>query len=311
MRIIVLASLTGLIVAVVGCSSPNNAINYESAVSVSSSQPGLVYLEAGGLSIRGIGDTAVNFDLVPNVSVQNDSNVALHLLAKWALTSSALLGNIEQIGSFHPIIDSGTMDIGIVHPGSSVALDSIPIVTFSDSDLRSGQLDYSLQFQVQNGPILYMTTHLNGVPDSLSSVSNPLIVYDYNLSVPFSSRYRGIQYTTAASPTPIGIIDAPDSADWLGDSIFMPSPAYPNPATTFATLEYTLPEALDSLTGDLYITPHHILHTIVNGPLQQPGRYNVSLNVSGLSPGLYRVLWTAYKNNTVFTSHGNIMVPLP
>jgi hypothetical protein len=38
---------------IAGCSSPNgNVLTFESAVSIETTQSGLVYLQAGGLSIR-------------------------------------------------------------------------------------------------------------------------------------------------------------------------------------------------------------------------------------------------------------------
>ena len=305
MRYFVLALLTGLIVVVAGCSSPNTPPTPPAPISLSTSQPGLVDLEPGGVAIRAIGDTAVNFDLVSHVLIRNDSNVALHLLAKWALTGDTTAHQVQALvpnESGPQIIDSGTVDLGIIPPGSSEAIDSIPIVTL-DSILPGSQVDYSIQFQVQNGPVLALDYLTWNAP--ISSYTN------YNLSVPFSSRYRGIIYTTESSPTPIGVIDAPDSTDWVGDSVFMPSPAYPNPATVTTSLGFTIPNSLDSLRGDLYITPHHILKTFINGPIKGTGNHEVSLNLSGISSGLYQVHWTAFKNGAVFTSHGNIMVPLP
>ena len=304
MRYLVLASMLTTAGWLAGCSSPT-AISNTSPISITTSSPGLMHLEAGGLAIRGVGDTAVNFDLVSHVSVKNDSSVALHLVAIWRLRTTAIPLQLIKPSEF-PDIANDTIDLGTVAPGSSIALDSIPIVTFSDSDLHGGQLVYILQFQFQNGPVLPLVED-----DRLFSYTE-----NYSVYIPFNQRYRGVIHTTESSPAPIDTLDGPDDGDWIGDSLFQPSPAYPNPAlgateVSFAIPgSFTNPESLDSVRWDLYVTPHHIVRSV---SLAQPksGTHTISFDLSGLAPGLYRLVWTAYKNGVVATSHGDIMVPLP
>ena len=74
-------------------------------------------------------------------------------------------------------------------------------------------------------------------------------------------------------------------------------------------LGYTIPAPFDSIRGDLYITSRHVIRSFTSGT--KPGTWIVNLQLSGITPGLYRLIWTAYKNGTTTTSHGDIMVPLP
>jgi len=286
MRSLVLASTLVMAAALAGCSSPSEK-SYSANISLSSTSSSFAHLEAGGLAIRAKGDTAVNFDLIPAVSVKNDSNEALHLFAVWELYPLDL--NLLHI------ISRDTIDIGLVAPGAMVPLDSIPIVTFSDSDLYGKKLGISLDVGILN------TGQLESVAETDS--------------VPFSQRYHGFIYTTESSPNPIGIFDAPDDGDWIGDSNLTLSPAYPNPTNGITEGSFTIPgsftnpETLDSVRGDIHITPHHIVRSL---SVIQPksGVHATQFDLSGLSSGLYRLVWTAYKNGVVFTGHGDIMVPL-
>ena len=275
-----------------GCSNSSTTVN-SSSIIVLSRAKGFAHLEAGGLSIRGAGDTAVNFDLVPNLSITNDSNVPLHLFAEWEIST---LENINQIVTPPISLLFDTVDLGIVPANSTIALDSIPIVTLSDS-FANQQLSYTLWLGTKN-------SHFSDYA---------IDVFD---SVPFNSRYRGFVYTTESSPTPLDTLDRPDDGDWQGDSIFMPQPAHPNPALVSTFVGFTgpgsfpaNPETLDSVRGNLYITPHHFV-SMVSDSLLKSGTHTISLNLSGYNPGLYRLIWTAYKGNNIVTSHGDIMVPL-
>jgi hypothetical protein len=306
MRRLVLASTLVITAVLTGCSSPTIQ-NGTSPISITTSSPGLVHLEAGGLAIRSRSDTAINFDLVSHVSVKNDSSAPLHLFAEWKMQSSAGSVPIETIGTTFTPIASDTMDLGVVAPGSSASLDSIPIVTFSNSDLHGGQLDYTLQFQIQGGPVLALDYIAADLPLATAT--------DYNLSVPIDKQYRGFIHTTEASPNPIDTLDGPEDGDWIGDSNLTLSPAYPNPTNGITEGSFTIPgsftnpETLDSVRGDIHITPHHIVRSL---SVIQPksGVHATQFDLSGLSSGLYRLVWTAYKNGVVFTGHGDIMVPL-
>jgi hypothetical protein len=182
---------------------------------------------------------------------------------------------------------SDTIDLGILAAHATLPLDSIPIVTLNDDTA----IDYTLQIRIANGPYLTSATDM----------------FD---SVPFNSRYRGIIYTTEASPTPIGIIDGPDIGDWQSNELFTPTCAYPNPASKVCELGITIPQVLDSIQGEIFVTPHHAVQTFVDGKIVV-GNHEVAIDISSMSPGLYRVLWTAFKNGTETSSHGNIMIPLP
>lgn len=272
-----------------GCSSPSST-QYTSAISIMPTSSSIAHLEAGGLAIRAADDTAVNFDLVPTVRVKNDSSVALHLFAVWEFKGRPALQLIKPNETPSVTSIGDTIDLGIVGPGASVTIDSIPILTFSDSDILNGNLEYILRIETPAGQFLA------GVDQSFDSV-------------PFASRWRGIIYTTEASPTPIAVVDGPDDGDWQATTLIAPSCAYPNPAAKIIELPVKILEACDSVRAQVFVTPHHALETIVDGSLPV-GAHAISADLSKFSPGLYRVIWTAYKSDTVVSNHGDILVPL-
>ncbi len=277
--------------ALAGCSSPSGA-PYTSSIEILPTSSSLVHLEAGGLAIRAAGDTAVNFDLEPTVSVKNTSDTAVHLLAVWELQSTTpkvIMPN-ETPTITDPDLIVIRSDLGIVAPGATVPIDSILIATISDSDLAGGKLQYILSIEL---------------PFPLPSLTRAEGIFD---SVPFTSHWRGIDFTTEASPNPTDIIDSPDDSDWQATSLFTPKPAYPNPAIGATSLPITI-SALDSVSAKIYITPHHLLETVVDRSLPV-GENIVTADLSRFTPGLYRVIWTGYKGDTVVSSHGDIMVPL-
>ena len=243
------------------------------------------HLEAGGLSILAVGDSLVNFDLVPNISVTNDSNIALHLFAIWQIGPMTTNSSTSEISLYD------TVDLGIITPKATIPIDSIPIISLSEKLSAGITIPYNLGIGTLSGPLL-------------ASAGD---VFD---SVHFNSRYRGIIFTTESSPTPLAIYDAPDDGDWQGDSIFSPTATYPNPAILNAEAGFMVTEPLDSLIGEIMVTPHNIKNIFFNNHLNDLGGHEIMLDLSGFSPGLYRVLWTAIKNNTIITSHGDIMVPL-
>gem|GEM_PF-2672884 len=271
-----------------GCSHSTQTNNPAVTLSALAGGP---HLEAGGLAIRSAHDTAVNFDLVPDLSIANDSSIPLHLIAEWELRSTVpLVSNGNVTSSYHEI-SFDTIDLGTINAGATVALDSMPIVTFSDSDLMGGGVVYRLTLLDGNAPVAFASGAID--------------------SIPFHSRYRGYIYTTEASPLPIDTLDKPDDGDWQAAGSFRPSPAYPNPAVGSVQVGYMVPETLDSLRGDLFITPHRILRSILLDRSVKIGQYLAQIDLQGISPGLYRVIWTPYKNGPLGTSHGDIMVPLP
>ena len=256
-----------------------------------SSNSEFAHLEVGGLTILSQGDSLVNFDLIPNISVTNTTDSTLHLFAVWNIdtVSTNRLYTLPQ--------PSDTIDLGMVPSQGTTEVDSIILI--------------SLPMSVANSILYYDLTICDGDP----TLQNPLSVWGYGASAPFDSvpfpnRWRGIIYTTEASPNPIGIIDGPDDSDWQATPIFTPNPAYPNPAITATSLGISFPAQLDSVKCQLFITPHHVLQTIADGTYGI-GTYVFQTNLSALSPGSYRALWSGYKNGAAVSSHGDIMVPLP
>jgi hypothetical protein len=238
----------------------------------------IAHLEAGGLFIGAPNDTLVNFELHFDQTFNNSSGKNQHLFADWSIAEA----------SQNKRVASGTFDFGVVAPGAAYVFDSIPVVALHST---SSALACAVTIRSEDG--------------SYQSTSNGLID-----SIPFHTRWRGVTFTTSASPTPIAIMDPPDDTDWIGSRAFTFGPVYPNPSSSGGTeMLLALPLNIDSCRFNLLITPHNVIATSRLGPLEA-GNHGWFVKFPTIAPGLYRIVWTAYRNGQAFQSRGDVMIGL-
>jgi hypothetical protein len=126
-----------------------------------------------------------------------------------------------------------------------------------------------------------------------------------------SNRFRGVIYTTEASPDSLGVIDGPDDGDWgrAGGIQFL-SPCYPNPAYgvhAITTIRFAVPGSSDSVTVSLNRTRHSVLRTYLNSEQMEPGFYEYGVNDS-LRGGMYRFVFQLIDSGKVYVSRGDILL---
>ena len=257
------------------------------------------YLVAGGTKWPGILrdtvdglDSFVYFDFHRKITITNSSGASQHLFATWGIFNDSarhvILPNKQTASVAGLLWESDGLDLGTIPANAFIVLDTSNVVKINQN-LTHTPLSYTLYLSTLSDPSFDQSTAL----------------FD---SVPFASRYRGYIYSTESSPNPIAIMDAPDPDDWHGSNNFVTEAAYPNPANGSTEFVFEAFQPVDSVQLDLHITPGSIVRSFLVGQDLPLGVHSMMLDLTGLAPGLYRLMITAWQGSTVTHSHGDIRV---
>ena len=84
------------------------------------------------------------------------------------------------------------------------------------------------------------------------------------------------------------------------------NPAYPNPASKFFDITFSLNEE-DSVAITLNSAPATVVKELINRRLVV-GNYSISVDGSDLQPAIYRVYITVFRQSDVISSYGDVQI---
>jgi hypothetical protein len=121
------------------------------------------------------------------------------------------------------------------------------------------------------------------------------------------NRFRGIIYTTEASPDPLGVFDGPDDGDWQVNKIpsMGPDACFPNPTMGKTTVARFSIQNNDSVVITLNKTKHNSIAYILSG-IRYSGTYEIEIGMDSLKAGQYRLYYHLVDSTRVFDSYGDI-----
>ena len=124
-----------------------------------------------------------------------------------------------------------------------------------------------------------------------------------------SNRFKGIVFTSEASPDSLGILDAPAGGDWQtrNELGFALEPAYPNWAWGSTVLGFFLLKGADSVHIQILLTPSVVLtEKTIREPLEA-GQYSYRLDLADLL-GIYRIRVKVWLKDEIAEGLGDIWV---
>ena len=136
-------------------------------------------------------------------------------------------------------------------------------------------------------------------------------------------RFEGITETNEQGPTPIGKVDADDwklmedcpidvpPVDTTKPVVAAPKctilrPAYPNPTTGQFILDFSMSKS-DSVVIILNSTKTTTVKDILSKRLPI-GSHSISVDVSDLKAGIYRVYFTVHKTGLTLSTYGDVQI---
>jgi hypothetical protein len=288
-----IALIITLLVLICGCKNSTEPATNKLGPSITVTSNWSPSLDGGGRWFSDV-DTGVWYDVTLSFTLDNSSGSVKDISSKLEI-GQYKNGKFQQ-GGGELFYDGDSIISGSYKVGVSTTLDLTPTIGVGRKNAKDWSNPYGYRLTLTD-----KATNDSYVTEGSFDGSKP------------ENRFRGIIYTTEASPDSLGLIDGPDDGDWQinKNPLMGAKPCYPNPARgAFMNLTAVFDiQNKDSVLVTWNKTKRLVLAKYVSSVIS-PGSYPIIISADsteGIKYGEYRLYYHFVDSGRGYNSFGDIM----